>query len=39
MTEYRVERKRKQKDRKILGPCQRAKTAVEYEGDSDTDCS
>ena len=33
------ENERKQKDRQILGSCQRAEKAMEYEGDSDTNNS
>ena len=31
-----IENKRKQKDRKIHGSCQRAEKAMEHEGDGDT---
>ena len=35
----RVKNKRKQKDRQILGYCERAEKAVEDESDSDINCS
>ena len=33
------ENKRKQKDRQILGSCQRAEKTVEHESDSDNNCN
>ena len=35
----RVKKKRKPKNRQILGPCQRTKKAMEHESDSHTNCS
>ena len=37
-TDYRVQMKEKQKEIKVLRPCQRTKKAVEHKGDINTSC-